>query len=130
MDSLSTYNNYKMVFKAGQGAGASGSFFFFSYDNKFIIKTLQGEERVKILSMIQDYVKYIKSTENRSLIARIYGVFTVKTDQFKSIDVMVMQNTAKLDYKKGKSYIFDLKGSTIDRKVIFDPSQKMPVLKD
>lgn len=32
--------NRKAVFKAGQGAGKSGSFFFFSYDNRFIIKTL------------------------------------------------------------------------------------------
>ena len=37
--------NRGMVFKAGQGAGKSGSFFFFSYDNKFIIKTLKGNEK-------------------------------------------------------------------------------------
>lgn len=40
MDSLSIEKNYKMVFRAGEGAGASGSFFFFSYDNRFLIKTL------------------------------------------------------------------------------------------
>jgi len=28
------------VFNAGEGAGRSGSFFFFSHDNKFIIKTI------------------------------------------------------------------------------------------
>jgi len=38
--SLDTERNCKMIFKAGEGAGASGSFFFFSSDNKFIIKTL------------------------------------------------------------------------------------------
>ena len=37
--------NRGMVFKAGQGAGKSGSFFFFSYDNKFIIKTLRYNEK-------------------------------------------------------------------------------------
>lgn len=42
MDSLSLTKNRNMVFKAGEGAGMSGSFFFFSYDNKFLIKTLQG----------------------------------------------------------------------------------------
>ena len=40
MKSLDNVSNRKMIFKAGEGAGASGSFFFFSYDNKFIIKTL------------------------------------------------------------------------------------------
>jgi len=29
-----------MVFKAGEGAGRSGSFFFFSHDRRFIIKTM------------------------------------------------------------------------------------------
>jgi hypothetical protein len=33
-----------MVFKAGEGAGRSGSFFFFSHDRKFIIKTMTKQE--------------------------------------------------------------------------------------
>jgi len=45
MKSLDNEVNRKMIFKAGEGAGASGSFFFFSHDNKFLIKTLQGQER-------------------------------------------------------------------------------------
>ena len=44
-NSLSVEKNYKMIFRAGEGAGASGSFFFFSYDNKFLIKTLKKEEK-------------------------------------------------------------------------------------
>ena len=39
-NSLDNDTNRKMIFKAGEGAGASGSFFFFSFDNKFLIKTL------------------------------------------------------------------------------------------
>jgi hypothetical protein len=35
-----------MVFKAGEGAGRSGSFFFFSHDKKFIIKTMTNQELV------------------------------------------------------------------------------------
>jgi hypothetical protein len=38
--SLDMALNRRMVFKAGEGGGASGSFFFFSHDNKFLIKTL------------------------------------------------------------------------------------------
>lgn len=76
MDSLSILRNYKMVFRAGEGSGASGSFFFFSYDNRFLIKTLQGDEKKKLLSMLEGYTNHIKATNNRSLIARIYGIFT------------------------------------------------------
>ena len=69
-----------MVFKAGEGAGASGSFFFFSHDNRFLIKTLLSEEKQKMLAMLDDYVQHIKLSGNQSLIARIYGIFTIKTN--------------------------------------------------
>ena len=79
-----------MVFKAGEGAGASGSFFFFSHDSKFLIKTLQKEEKNKMLRMLDDYIAHIKRSGNRSLIARIYGIFTIKTNLFAPLDVMIM----------------------------------------
>jgi hypothetical protein len=43
-ESLSPKYNREMVFKAGEGAGRSGSFFFFSHDRKFIIKTMTKHE--------------------------------------------------------------------------------------
>jgi hypothetical protein len=62
MDSLSIVKNYRMVFKAGEGAGASGSFFFFSHDNRFLIKTLQAEEKRKLIAMMVKYIEHIKMT--------------------------------------------------------------------
>ena len=38
--SLGPLLNNKAVFKAGESQGKSGSFFFFSHDRKFIIKTM------------------------------------------------------------------------------------------
>lgn len=38
--SLSPKFNRDMVFKAGESQGKSGSFFFFSHDKNFIIKTM------------------------------------------------------------------------------------------
>ena len=38
-------DNRNMIFKAGEGAGKSGCFFFFSHDNRFLIKTLRGSEK-------------------------------------------------------------------------------------
>lgn len=78
------------MFRAGEGAGASGSFFFFSYDHRFIIKTLNTEE-VKLLALIlPDYLKHIEEMENQSMLARIYGIFTIKTNYFVPLNVMVM----------------------------------------
>lgn len=39
-NSLSPKFNRDQVFMSGEGAGRSGSFFFFSHDKKFIIKTM------------------------------------------------------------------------------------------
>ena len=38
--SLAPHLNNKAVFKAGESQGKSGSFFFFSHDRRFIIKTM------------------------------------------------------------------------------------------
>lgn len=39
--SLSLEDNRDRVFNAGESTGLSGSFFFFTHDNKFIIKTIK-----------------------------------------------------------------------------------------
>jgi 1-phosphatidylinositol-4-phosphate 5-kinase len=82
-----------MVFQAGEGAGASGSFFFFSKDNRFLIKTLRHSEKKILLGMLDSYQKHLEQTQNKSLIARIYGVFTFRTKYFKPLDIIIMENT-------------------------------------
>ena len=90
MESLSLEENRKMVFKAGESAGKSGSFFFFSHDNKFLIKTMKKEEKRIMLGMLDDYINHIKITDNNSLIARIYGIYTLKSNYFTDLDILVM----------------------------------------
>ena len=46
--SLAILENRNAVFMAGQSAGTSGSFFFFSHDNRFIMKTIMPEESIKL----------------------------------------------------------------------------------
>ena len=94
MASLSCEKNRDMVFKAGEGAGQSGSFFFFSYDNRFIIKTLRGHEKQTIFKIIDDFIDHIQKSDNKTLLAKIYGLFTIKTNMFADLDVIVMQNIA------------------------------------
>ena len=116
INSLDVLQNKEKVFQAGEGAGASGSFFFFSYDGRFILKTILRDERELLLSMLDDYIDHIRDSDNQSLLARIYGIFSVKTDYFSSIDVLIMQNTARFfDPNKNYKYKFDLKGSSVNR---------------
>jgi 1-phosphatidylinositol-4-phosphate 5-kinase len=117
--SLDLEMNRNMVFKAGEGAGQSGSFFFFSYDNKFLIKTMTQREMDLLLSKLEFFVNYYKSRNNQTLIAKIYGVFTIKSNVFAPLRVMIMQNTAMLQNPNNHKMTFDMKGSTIKRKVRF-----------
>ncbi len=77
MQSLDVNKNRKMIFKAGESSGKSGSFFFFSHDNKFIIKTLKGNEKQLLLNILDDYIAYLKKNDKKSLIARIFGIFQI-----------------------------------------------------
>ena len=88
--SLDSDANHRMIFRAGEGAGASGSFFFFSHDNQFLIKTMARSEMNVFIEMLDQYIKHIKGSYNRSLIARIYGIFTIKTNYFSDVDIMIM----------------------------------------
>ena len=114
--SLSPKFNRDMVFKAGEGAGRSGSFFFFSHDRKFIIKTMtEGELRLS-LRILPEMAAHHKSVPN-SLLAKILGVFTIKSNKVDDVHIMLMENTLRLKEPDHLNYIFDLKGSTVDRKV-------------
>ena len=77
--SLSPKFNREQVFKAGEGAGSSGSFFFFSHDRKFIIKTMTSSELKSFLPIVPDYLRHYKENPN-SLMSKIFGIFTIKTN--------------------------------------------------
>jgi len=60
MFSLQVDINRDRIFKAGEGSGKSGSFFFFSHDNKFLIKTMKKSEKMKMIDMLDEYVQHIQ----------------------------------------------------------------------
>jgi len=75
MHSLDAEMNRSRVFKAGEASGASGSFFFFSHDKAFIIKTVTDEEKKLFIQRVaNDYFAYMNENP-KSLIARIYGLY-------------------------------------------------------
>jgi hypothetical protein len=113
--SLSPKFNRDSVFKSGEGAGRSGSFFFFSHDRKFIIKTMTQKELDLYLLKLPAFKDHFLANKN-SLLAKIFGVFTINTKYMKQVHVMLMENTVQLRDPKYLQYVFDLKGSTVDRK--------------
>jgi len=92
-DSLDLVKNHNMVLKAGEGAGRSGSFFFFSYDNKYLVKTVNSVDKSKLDQIIYKYHEHIAKLHKEgksSLLARIYGVYTIDCKFFDPVNVIVM----------------------------------------
>ena len=69
--------------------------------------------------MLTDLIAHYNHTNNLSLLARIYGVFTIKTNKFASVDVLIMANSARTT-KGTEKMAFDLKGSFKHREVLFE----------
>lgn len=64
MNSMNIEENIDSIFSAGEGAGQSGSFFFYSSDNRFLIKTMRGSEKTNLLSMLDSFIEHIEETGN------------------------------------------------------------------
>ena len=113
---MSPIKNRDMVFKAGEGAGASGSFFFFTHDKRFIIKTMSKKELDMFLDLLPYYELHLKENKE-SLISRIYGVYSIRMQKIATVHLMLMANTLNFKEPKRVQRIFDIKGSRVSREV-------------
>lgn len=111
------------------GAGKSPSFFFFTSNKLFAVKTLKDQELDRLVrkGFLQKYCQYLKKNPN-SLLSRIYGVYKIKIENMSSISVMIMENIMGV-HPENVSKIYDLKGSTFQR-IVNNPSSQLSVLKD
>lgn len=121
--SLSAKRNRDQVFKAGESQGKSGSFFFFSHDQEFIIKTMYDDELKVFLQALPQYFAHLNKHPD-SLIARIYGVFKVQMEDIVPVNLLLMANTIKHNNTQWIQNVFDLKGSIINRNVKLTPNLK------
>jgi hypothetical protein len=79
---------------------------------------------------LPDYYKHLKKYP-KSLIARIYGIYTVKKKGYHKVNLMLMGNTLRWQNSADKYRTYDLKGSTFDRFVKTDcTSNPNTTLKD
>tara|TARA_B110000285_G_C15045567_1_gene574130 strand:+ start:637 stop:897 length:261 start_codon:yes stop_codon:yes gene_type:complete len=61
----------------------------------------------------------------KSLITKIYGIFTVQMDNFEPINVMIQANSLPAMHDYEMNYCFDMKGSIVNREVL----KKVPLNK-
>ena len=63
------------ISKAKESIGKSGSFFFSTYDKKFILKTLYPKEAINLKKMLYEYFIHLMFVNKDSLLSRYYGIF-------------------------------------------------------
>ncbi|XP_066918861.1 phosphatidylinositol 4-phosphate 5-kinase type-1 beta-like [Clytia hemisphaerica] len=107
--------------------GASGSLFFVSNDDMFIVKTVQHKEATFLQQLLPGY--YMNLHQNpRTLLPKFFGLYCYQAGT-SNIRLTVMNNLLPSKYKCHVK--FDLKGSTYKRKASkSERSKSSPTLKD
>ncbi|KIS00672.1 1-phosphatidylinositol-4-phosphate 5-kinase [Cryptococcus deuterogattii 2001/935-1] len=109
--------------------GKSGSFFYFSRDYRFIIKTISHSEHKFLRSILKDYHKHVKENPH-TLLSRFYGLHRVKLPRGPKIHFVIMNNLFPPHRDIHETY--DLKGSSFGREYPEEKAAKNPraTLKD
>lgn len=120
----------KYILSELSSPGKSGSFFYFSRDFRFIIKTIHHSEHRMLRKILKEYYNHITANPN-TLISQFYGLHRIKLPWGKKVHFIVMNNLFPPYYDMHRTY--DLKGSTLGREHIFKPGEEgttTAVLKD
>ncbi|XVE67359.1 hypothetical protein DITRI_Ditri08aG0154500 [Diplodiscus trichospermus] len=92
--------------------GKSGSLFYLSHDDKFVIKTLKKSELKVLLKMLPKYYNHVKEFEN-TLITKFFGLHRITLPGRRKVRFVVMGNMFCTELRIHRRY--DLKGSTHGR---------------
>lgn len=120
----------KYILSELSSPGKSGSFFYFSRDFRFIIKTIHHSEHKMLRKILKDYYNHVKENPN-TLISQFYGLHRIKLPWGKKVHFIVMNNLFPPYYDMKRTY--DLKGSTLGREYVVHPGEEpkpTAVLKD
>ncbi|KAF8855443.1 SAICAR synthase-like protein [Acephala macrosclerotiorum] len=109
--------------------GKSGSFFYFSRDYKYIIKTIHHAEHKFLRKILREYYAHVEENPN-TLLSQFYGLHRVKMPYGRKIHFVVMNNL--FPPHRDIHQTFDLKGSTVGRDFKEEDLEKNPraTLKD
>ncbi|XP_036411479.1 phosphatidylinositol 4-phosphate 5-kinase type-1 alpha-like isoform X2 [Megalops cyprinoides] len=107
--------------------GASGSVFYVSSDDEFIIKTVQHKEAEFLQKLLPGYFMNLNQNK-RTLLPKFYGLYCVQAGG-KNIRIVVMNNLLPRSVPMHLRY--DLKGSTYKRRASAKERDKAsPTFKD
>ncbi|KAG4945334.1 hypothetical protein AAZX31_15G044600 [Glycine max] len=107
--------------------GKSGSIFYLSKDDRFVIKTVNKSELKVLLSMLPKYYRHVGDHEN-TLITKFFGLHRITLRGGKKVRFVVMGNVFCTELQIHRRY--DLKGSKQGRYTNNDKINCNTTLKD
>ena len=114
-NSFQMHENTKKMFDLVEGQGGrSGEFFFFSYDNKYVLKTITPSEFTFIERNLSFFFEHFKRHPD-SLLSKFYGLFTFKGDEMQRTYHLIMMKNILGCRKEQVVRTYDLKGSKDNR---------------
>jgi len=93
----------------------SGQFFFFSHNQRFMVKTLSKTEAKLLRKIMPQYYSYIRKHPH-SLLTKFFGMHRVKPHRRKHINFVIMSSVFYSPQNLEIHEQYDLKGSTKGRK--------------
>ena len=105
--------------------GKSGSFFYFSHDYRFIIKTIRSDEHRLFMRFLPAYYEHVRGNPH-TLLSQFYGLHRVKLPGRRKIHFVIMNNL--FPSHRDVHEVYDLKGSTVSREQL--SAKPSAVLKD
>lgn len=102
-------------------SGKSGSFFYYSANGQYLVKTISSTEYKFFRSILKNYYLHVRDYPS-TLISRIYGLYKIRFSKKKGnkkfdIPFVIMNNLfctpKKIDIR------YDLKGSLTGRRTVF-----------
>ncbi|KAJ7542874.1 hypothetical protein O6H91_09G015800 [Diphasiastrum complanatum] len=92
--------------------GKSGSVFYLSHDDKYMIKTMRKREVKVLMDMLPNYYYHVREYEN-TLVTKFFGLHQVKPHGGRKVRFIVMGNMFCTELHIHRRY--DLKGSSHGR---------------
>ena len=87
---------------------------FFSFDKRFLIKTMDESEKAIFLQALPSYLDHFRKNPD-SIIVRNYGMYCIEMEDLAPVYILLQDNL--FQHVTSKQSEFDLKGSIIHRNV-------------
>jgi len=109
------FNSELNIANTSEFFGKSGATFFFSHDNKYVLKSISQGNAKKFISNFPKYFTYLLNNNEESLMVRIYGMYKISVEGYEKTFFIMMENLTENLVDHLILRVYDLKGSKFQR---------------